>query len=37
MMNAIATLGLIAVSVWIMILVDWMARRRERRRREGQT
>ena len=37
MMNAIATLGLIVLFVWIMFFLDWLARRKDRRKREGRT
>jgi hypothetical protein len=37
MMNAIATLAGIAVVAFLMVLMDWFGRRRDRIKREGRT
>jgi len=36
MMNAIATLTGITILAWMFFFVDWMARWKERKRREGR-
>jgi hypothetical protein len=35
MMNAIATLLGIGVLAWMFVFLDWIGRRRDRRKREG--
>ena len=36
MMTALATLYAIGILAWIMFFLDWMARRKDRRKREGR-
>ena len=36
MMNALATLWGIAIVAFIMAFMDWLGRRRDRRKREGR-
>jgi hypothetical protein len=35
MMNALATFGGIALVLWIIVLLDWMARRKDRRTKQS--
>ena len=37
MMNAIATLTGIMIIAGLMVFLDWLGRRQERRKREGRT